>query len=115
LRSRHMFAHTVSIKLRFADFRTITRDITLAGAADRDSEIYQAAKDLFLSHCGKPPWRLVGVRLAGLRCGQQLSLFSHEAGGEKDKSITTVKDGLRNKYGHEMVFHASRLILKKEE
>jgi DNA polymerase IV len=58
LRSRNLFAQTISIKLRFADFKTITRDITLAAATDRDSEIYGAAKDLFSGHCGKPPWRL---------------------------------------------------------
>lgn len=115
LRSRNLFAQTISIKLRFADFKTITRDITLSAATDRDSEIYGAAKDLFLLHCDKPPWRLLGVRLAGLKSSQQLSLFSQDPDGGKEERLTSIRDGLKRKYGQEMVFSASKLYIKKEE
>jgi DNA polymerase IV len=115
LRSRNIYAQTISIKVRFADFKTITRDITLSGATDRDSDIYRAAKDLFFGHCGKPPWRLLGVRLSGLKSSRQLSLFSQEPDGEKEERLTSLKDGLKRKYGREMVYNASKLYIKKEE
>ncbi len=114
MRCRNMFAKTVSVKLRFADFRTITRDITLSGATDCDSDIYSAAKDLFSRHSEKPPWRLLGVRLSGLGYSQQASLFSNED-IEKERRLTSVKDGLRKKYGREIIFNAKKLFIKQEE
>ena len=115
LRLKDLYAQTVSIKLRFADFKTITRDITLPCSTDRDSEIYGAVKALFEGHSGKPPWRLAGVRLAGLKGSRQLTLFSAEKGEKKEKRLTSTRDGLRRKYGQEAVFSASKLYLKEEE
>ncbi len=43
LRESGLAARTVTLKLRFADFRTITRSRTLAAASDNDTEIYEVA------------------------------------------------------------------------
>ena len=47
LRRESLRAKTISLKLRFSDFRTITRDVTLAEATNSDKVIYQKASQLF--------------------------------------------------------------------
>ena len=108
LRASGLRARTISIKLRYADFSTITRDITLSEGTDRDSAIYKTVEALFLKFRGKPPWRLVGVKASGLEKWQQLSLLSPAP--ENEKKITLVKDRLREKYGRDILISAKRLM-----
>jgi len=115
LRSLNLYARTVSIKLRFANFKTITRDMTLSTATNSDTEIYESTKGLFDLHGGEPPWRLVGIKLSGLTRSRQLSLFSHGLDEDKEKQLTSIRDGLRNKYGQDMVYRAGRLLIKKKK
>lgn len=63
LRKSGLVARTIAIKIRFADFRTVTRARTLADATDADAAISQWAAHLYRSlDLGKPRIRLVGVR-----------------------------------------------------
>lgn len=110
LRLRGFLARTVGLKLRFTDFKTVTRSLTLSEAINTDREIYMIARDLFLRHCGKPPWRLIGVRLSALERGLQLSLIPED---EKERHITQTLDRLREKFGRKMVFKAKRLMVEK--
>ncbi len=85
LRSGGHVARTVTIKVRFADFKTITRSKTLREATDVGHEIYQLACELFDSlGLDRARIRLVGVRAEGLRpVGQaprQLVLGAPECG-----------------------------------
>ncbi len=110
LRAEGMQARTVSIKVRFADFTTITRDKTLAESTNLDNEIFKSVKELFRRHGGKPPWRLVGVKLSGLEGWKQMSFFTPDSPQEKERKITRVKDELRGKYGKGVLYSASKLI-----
>jgi DNA polymerase-4 len=83
---------TVSITIRFTDFRTITRSHTLPEPTDVTQEVYAAAVRLLdaLGHwregASDPPGvRLVGVRLEGLmpllpERGRQLALGDRDPG-----------------------------------
>ncbi|QZN84473.1 DNA polymerase IV [Cellulomonas sp. C5510] len=67
LRLQHLAARTVAIKVRTADFRTLTRSRTLPQPTDVGREIYLAARDLLAGvDLGGLPVRLVGVRAEGL-------------------------------------------------
>src|SRR5215831_13343548 len=69
LRAAGCTARTVSVKLRLASFKTITRSRTLADPTDVAREIYVTAVALY-SGSGldsRARLRLVGVRAAGLR------------------------------------------------
>jgi DNA polymerase-4 len=58
---------TVSIKIRFADFTTITRARTIAEATDVTQEIYRTALQLYDAlGLQRARIRLVGVRVEGL-------------------------------------------------
>lgn len=68
LRRGGVQARTISLKLRFADFSTITRSRTLADPTDLGRRIYEEARSLY-AESGRTgePIRLLGVR------GEQLS------------------------------------------
>ena len=109
LRSKGLRARTITLKLRFPDFSTKTRSVTLPEATDSDERIYSVAAELFARCCERPPWRLVGLRASGLERGSQLSLVSAE--GLKKEKITPVLDMLRSKYGRGAIFKGKRLLL----
>jgi DNA polymerase-4 len=68
LRSAGLQGRTVSIKVRFADFRTLTRSRTVPDPTDVAQEIYATARKLYESlGLGRTPLRLIGVRVEGLR------------------------------------------------
>lgn len=83
LRERNLFAKTISIKVRYADFTTINRSKTLPLAIDGTHETYEVVKKLFLAlHLDRARLRLVGVALENLesRAPEQLILGSRERG-----------------------------------
>jgi DNA polymerase-4 len=67
LRKQGLVGRTVSIKVRFADFTTITRSKTLNEPTDLSREISQAAQTLYEAlGLQRARLRLVGVRIEGL-------------------------------------------------
>ena len=66
LREAGLAGRTVTLKLRFADFRTITRGRTLAVATDTDTELHQVAGELLAQAPARP-----GPGPAGRRHRQQ--------------------------------------------
>ena len=67
LRKAEVVGRTVTLTVRFADFRTITRSRTLAEATDVTQEIYAAAVLLYDAlGLRRQRVRLVGVRVEGL-------------------------------------------------
>ena len=68
VRARGFVARTVGIKIRYADFRTVTRVRTLPGWTASTGEIYETTVDLYRSlQLDQPRIRLVGVKCEGLR------------------------------------------------
>ena len=67
MRTAQVAGRTVTLKVRFADFTTITRSRTLGEATDVTQEIYRTAADLFTAlGLQRARIRLVGVRVEGL-------------------------------------------------
>jgi DNA polymerase IV len=85
MRTAQVAGRTVTLKVRFADFTTITRSKTRGEATDVTQEIYQTAADLFTAlGLQRARVRLVGVRVEGLMPRQavqrQLVLGEREHG-----------------------------------
>jgi len=93
MRQQHVVGRTVSIKVRFADFTTITRSRTLPGRTDVGREIAQTARALFDAlGLQRARLRLVGVRVEGLApvegYSRQLTLDAREHGWrEADQAV----------------------------
>lgn len=79
LRDRRLLARTVGVKIKFADFRTVTRVRTLAEPTDSTSVLYDTSCQLYRGlQLDQPRVRLVGVKAENLheaeRTPQQLAL-----------------------------------------
>jgi len=102
LAKKHLQATTIKIKLRWSDFTTITRQVTISQPTNKENIIYAAAEILFQNSwkSGKPV-RLIGVGVSSL-APEQLNLWDHQtttAHIETEKRLTSVIDDLREKFG----------------
>ena len=108
LREAGLAGRTVTLKLRFADFRTITRGRTLEVAADTDTELHEVAGELLRRlQLGRAPVRLVGVTVSNLqRAGApvQLRLGPERPGWE---AAVRAADAVRARFGEGAIDLAS--------
>ncbi len=110
LRGEGLRGSTVRLKLRWADFTTLTRQMTVAAPVDQDGAIYQAALRLFeQTWTPGQPVRLIGVGVAGLQ-GQavQLSLWDAPA-PQDDRRLLETLDRLRDRFGDNIIRRGSDL------
>ena len=91
LRERSLFAKTISIKIKFADFSSLTRSKTVPIAIDNTHDTYEVVKALYLALRNEGARiRLVGVSFSQLQEGApvQLELGARERGWrEADTAI----------------------------
>jgi DNA polymerase-4 len=110
-------ARTVGIKIRFADFRTITRVRTLSSWTDSSAVVYDAAADLYRSlRLDQPRIRLVGVKCENLRSGseapEQLMLDTSAVEPPVDGSrprVDRAADTAKSRFGSDAVRPATLL------
>lgn len=111
---------TVSIKVRFGDFTTITRSVTLDGPSDSGSLIAREAKALLERVDATSGVRLLGVAVTGITnsdLGEQLSfddLGSSHGAEVRDNSLEwreaeTAIDAIRVRFGDRSIGLASSL------
>ena len=103
LRKRGLNGRTVRVKLRWADFTTVTRQQTLEQPSNHDSMIYENARELVLGNWEKgKKVRLVGVGVSNLTSDfQQLSLFDHAF--ERERELLRAIDGLQERFGADII------------
>jgi len=82
LRDGGLVGRTVMLKLRFSDFRTITRSRTLPEPTDLGRRIYEEARGIYEALGSAEPVRLIGVRMEQLAPadGVQLGLWETDDG-----------------------------------
>ena len=104
LRHEHLAGMTVKIKIRWPDFTTLTRQITLPVATDQESEIYRAALELLNKVREKGQTvRLIGVGISNLGPpARQMELWGQEQ-SEKARKLNQVLDVLQEKFGDHMI------------
>lgn len=71
LRQGHHKARTVTVKVRFADFETHTRSLTLSETTNGRAAIEKAARACLNRFELKKPVRLIGIRLSHLEVDEQ--------------------------------------------
>ncbi|CAN5606217.1 DNA polymerase IV [soil metagenome] len=113
LRQANRTARTVGIKIRFADFTTLTRVRTLAEPTDSSKEVYAASLALYRTlSLDRPRIRLVGVKLENLRPNDEaVQLALDLTGGQKPQRSATDRavDLLTSRFGESAVRPASLL------
>ena len=113
LRRANKCGKTIKIKLRWSDFSTITRQLTLENPTNQDLLIIHAAENLFeQSWCEGKAVRLIGVGVSGFVPPiRQLTLWDELSGHEttKDNKLQNAIDNLRDRFGDKIVQRASDL------
>ena len=117
LRAAGWVGRTVSIKVRFADFTTLTRSKTLPEATDVGRDIYAVAADLYQAlGLQRARLRLVGVRVEKLRpahdASHQIALDEPDAGW---REAETAVDRAVARFGRGVVRPASLLDMGHSE
>jgi len=82
LRRKQLAAHTVQVKVRYGDFTTVSRQVTLEDALVEARAIYRLACHLLArNRLVSRPLRLLGLGVSGLRDGTatQLPLFDGDS------------------------------------
>lgn len=110
LRSAGQVGRTVSLKVRLADFRTVSRSRTLGVPTDTAREMFDTAWALWTALAPGEPVRLVGVRMEGLAAAeqtpQQLTLGAPERGWREAEAAA---DAAAARFGRSVIGPASLL------
>lgn len=104
LRKGGLAGATVKLKIRWPNFTTLTRQVTLSTPADQDDVIAETAISLMhkVRHPGQPV-RLIGVGVSGLgEPVRQLSLWD-AAQDERSRRLQSAIDLLQEKYGQKAI------------
>jgi DNA polymerase-4 len=113
LRQEGKLAGTVAIKLRYSNFETLTRQITIdyTGA---DAIFIRKAKELFRqTYDTKRPVRLIGVKLSNLvEDTLQLSLFENVT---EDRNLYTAIDDIKRSFGKSVIMRAGGMTQESDK
>jgi nucleotidyltransferase/DNA polymerase involved in DNA repair len=111
LRREKLVAASITIKLRYSNFKTITRSKTTT-PCNSDVIVTQIACELLhLSYNNKQPLRLFGLALGNLSPTVELeqgSLFEPQIGADY-KNIDRLMDEIRERFGPEAINRANLL------
>ncbi|MCG6970081.1 MAG: DNA polymerase IV [Gammaproteobacteria bacterium] len=108
LRQQEYAGRTVHLKIRYADFTTLTRSHTMDHASHVTSELWQTVKTLFTSKLPAklPPVRLLGMGVSGFdrqdsEYALQQDLFVPDGlkAKQKAKQIDKVSDAVKERFG----------------
>lgn len=114
LRGRSLYAKTISIKVRYADFTTISRSKTLSLPIDSTHETYEVVKNLYQAlRFDRVRLRLVGVNLENLcsESAEQLILGGRQRGWREAESAV---DRAQARFGRGSV-QPARLLRREDE
>jgi len=113
LRQKGRQAGCVTLKLRYADFSTITRRHTLMKATDADQTIFNTGLKLLTTALSqeKQLVRLIGIGVSNLtEAGRQLDMLDSSA--QKLEQLNKAIDRIRKKYGFTAIQTGRTLPLK---
>lgn len=106
VRNRGIAGHTVTLKVKYASFKVITRSLTLEVPVSLDEEIFALIMRLATQVTWTEPVRLLGVTLSKLvpEEGEPLLAFEED---KKRRDRNAVLDALKNKFGEKIIKRGS--------
>ncbi|MDQ4025463.1 MAG: DNA polymerase IV [Actinomycetota bacterium] len=103
LRAKGLCGRTVTLKVRWSNFQTITRSRTLPAEVDTAAEVYAVARELYEKVAPEAPRiRLIGVSVASLAPGpprKQLDLLGERSGRAGWQEASAAIDSIRERFG----------------
>jgi len=113
LRQQGKQARCITLKLRYADFTTITRQQTLIQASDTDQTIFDTGCRLLKKELAeeKQAVRLIGIGVSNIvEAGRQLDMM--DSSSQRLEKLNTAIDRIRKKYGFTAIQTGRTLLLK---
>jgi DNA polymerase-4 len=112
LRKENFAGKVISIKIRYSDFSTFTRQKALANPTNVGDEIFETSYALFLENVNhNRAIRLIGVGVSHLEVPfTQLELFGDNI--QKKQDLVQAVDSLRDKFGKDVIIRANQLKKK---
>ena len=112
LRKNKLRGKTIQLKIRYDDFSTFTRSITVSQPTDLTRDIEQSALQLLDQKLPDRPLsiRLIGVGVTGFQSGalQQKSLFDEEE-LQKFSRLDQVRDQIASRFGSDSITRGNRI------
>ena len=106
LRHSQLKGRTISIKIRYADFKTVTRSHSVASATNNTSQIWKVVKEILLpkADINRQGIRLVGVGVSQFKSEEtavteQIDMFQQQ--DKTDSNIDKLTDDINLKFGSE--------------
>jgi len=100
-RRRHVHARTVTLKLRYSDFQTLTRGMTIA-PTDNERDILRCVLALYeKAHTRRAPIRLLGVALSNLVLARRQLELPFD--GRPRPKIGAAVDAIRKQFGYDAI------------
>ncbi len=104
LRRHGMAGRTVTLKVRFADFRTITRSVTSSELLDEAPALLRSARSLLEGIDTAEGVRLLGVSVSGLAAGGVRQLTLDDADGRMGwAEASRTVDEIRERFGADAI------------
>ena len=110
MRNQDRMGRTIELKIRFSDFKSLTRSMTLGRSTNITSELLEAGIELL---CNRLPKNHLPVRLIGFGVSNfdqsnmmQLQLFD-ESEREQQRSLDKVSDQIAKKFGKRALHRAT--------
>ena len=113
LRQEKTAGKTITLKLRYGTFQTLTRRRTLAEPTQIDDTIYRIAGELLEQQDIRTGVRLLGVTVSQLEPERPVESSLFENKEEKGRQLSSAMDRMRLKFGPEVLMHG-RLAPRKE-
>jgi DNA polymerase IV len=104
LRESGLHARTIQLKLRYEDFKTITRAHSLPAATQLDTEIFEQVRALFRKNwCKGEKVRLLGVHVSSFQGKSDQQDLLEDARRQRWQQALSAADRLRDKFGESSV------------
>lgn len=118
MRAHDLRGRTVEVKVRFSDFRTITRSHTLPIASNGTQELLEVGLDLLNNRipANQLPVRLLGFGVSHIDQGEfaQMSLLDQEE-TNRHRSLDRVADEIFEKFGRSAIRRGSGKLRKPRD
>ena len=103
MRRKDLEGKTITLKVKYSDFKQVTRSVTLHHYTNDNAEIYLNVCNLLeKTAVGKRAVRLLGISLSNLSetgSGLQRSLFDPNESNQKRKELNRTADSIFEKFG----------------
>lgn len=101
LRRLEVFGRTVQLKVRYSDFRTVTRAHSMSTASNTTNELWGAVSNHLLPRVdlAKDAVRLVGVGITTLGRNREQQRLLFDDPGNRDAELDAATDVIRDRFG----------------